>query len=136
MNSAIFREMVNGAAVTPELICLVLLAVYLSKESRRRGLNSLDWFHLPPSMNLVLAIFIFDLGVTIRSTTIWIWHRFYNSGDMGDVLGAFLILGGILIVVGALCKIRALTEPDHGFRPWLLAAALTAIAIIVLVALR
>ena len=136
MTSIVFRELVNGAAVTPELICLILLAVYLSRESRRRGLSALNWFHFPPSMNLVLAIFIFDLGVSIRSTTIWVWQRFYGSGDMGEGLGSILILSGGLIVFGALCKIRALTEPDHGFRRWLLAAVLTAAMIIVLIVLR
>jgi hypothetical protein len=133
---ALFLEILNGAAVTPELICLAMLAVYLCRESRRRGLHALDWFRLPPSMNLVLAMFIFDAGVWLRSLTIWIWRRFFGAGDFSAVQTSILIIGGALIVVGSLCKVRALTHPDHGAVPWFASAYVTAVAIVVLLLFR
>ena len=136
MNHAFFLEILNGGAVTPEVIVLALLAIYLSKESRRRGLRTLDWFHLPPIMNFILAVFIYDTGVCLRSETVWIWRRFSGAGDFSAIEGGLLILGGALIVLGALCTVRALTHPDHGNRPWLVASTLSAIAIMALIIWR
>lgn len=135
MRWELFLEILNGGTVTPDLLWMVLLGHYLSRESKRRGLHALDWFHLPPSMNLVLAVFICDLGVWIRSATLWSW-RYLGAGDFTDVESALMILGGALIVLGYLCKIRALTEPDHGNMPWAVAAASTGGAIILLLLLH
>lgn len=133
---AFFLEILNGGAIVPELLCLVLLGVYLSREAHRRGLHALDWFKLPPSMNLVLAMFVFDSGVLLRSITIWVWRRFFGGGDFSALQTCLLIIGGGLIVVGSLCKIRALTEPDFGRAPWLLASIATLAAIVAIVAFR
>jgi|SRR5882762_231942 len=129
-----FLEILNGGTVTPDLIWMILLGFYLSRESKRRGLHALDWFHLPPSMNLVLAVFICDLGVWVRSATLWTW-RYFGASDFTKLDTALLIFGGALIVIGYLCKIRAITEPDHGRKPWLIASAATFLAILVLIAL-
>jgi hypothetical protein len=134
--SAFFLEMLNGGAITPELLWLVLLSIYLMRETRRRGLNALDWFALPPSMDLILAVFISDSGVCLRSVTIWAWRRFGGGGAFNPMQELLLIAGGALIVVGALCKIRALTRPDHGDGPWLLSMALTAVVLVLMLALR
>lgn len=137
MSASSLLELLNGGAVTPEMLWLVLLGVYLSKEAKRRGLRAVDWFSLPPSMNLILAVFISDLGVTLRSATVWAWRRFNGgAGDFSSIETAALIVGGTLIVVGSLCKIRAITEPDHGNGPWLLSMASAVVAILVLLALR
>lgn len=125
--SAFFLEMLNGGAVTPETLWLVLLGVYLVKEARRRreAHAPVNWLGLPPSMNLILAVFICDTGVQLRSLTIWIWRRFDGAAEFSSLQTGLLIAGGLLIVIGTLCKIRALTQPDHGNGPWLRAAGLT-----------
>jgi hypothetical protein len=135
MNHDFFLEILSGGAVTPEIVVLFLLGIYLSKESRRRGLRALGWFHLPPSMNLILAVFIFDAGVCLRSETIWIW-RFNGAGRFTTIEVMLLIAGGALIVFGGLCKVRALTHPDHGNRPWLISMLVTVASIAVLIMLR
>lgn len=135
-SSAFFLEMLNGGALTPETLWLVLLGTYLVRESKDRGLNPFDWFHLPPSMDLIVAVFICDAGVQIRSLTIWYWRRFGGAGEFTQVETFLLTLGGALIVMGYLCKIRAWTYPDHGNRPWLVAAASTAAALLALLLLR
>lgn len=126
-----FLEMLNGGAITPELLWLILCGRYLSKEATRRELDAWDWFSLPPSMNLILAVFISDAGVWLRSTIIWHW-RWLGGGAFNEFQIGGLIVGGALIVLGFLCKIRAMTAPDQGDGPWLAAAALT---IVVLAAL-
>lgn len=135
-SSAFFLEMLNGGAITPELLWLVLLAVYLSKESKRRGLHALDWFSLPPSMDLIVAVFLSDAGVWIRSTTIWVWRRFYGAGEFSNAQQLLLVIGGAMIVVGYLCKIRAWTKPDHGEMPYLVASAATAVVLIMMLVSR
>lgn len=133
MNTAFFLEILNGGAVTPELIWLVLLGTYLSREARRRGLHFLDWFSLPPSMNLILAVFIFDAAIVSRSWVVWAWRRFDHAGDFGPMQTVALMVSGFFIVVGTLCKIRAMTHPDHGNWPWLASTAVTLVGIIGLV---
>lgn len=134
--SAFFLEMLNGGAITPELLWLVLLTIYLSKESKRRGLHALDWFSLPPSMDFMLAIFVVDAGVWLRSVTVWIWRRFDGAGEFSSVQQVVLAIGGFLIVVGYLCKIRAITRPDHGAGPWLASMAATAIVLVAMLVFR
>ena len=137
MNAALFLELLNGGAVTPEAIWLVLLTIYLAKEAKRRGLRRFDSLHLPPSMNLILAIYVCDAGVTIRSVTVWFWRRFGGGhSDFGPIESGLLTIGGALIVWGFLCKIRAITAPDHGDGPWITAMLASAIAIVALVVLR
>lgn len=134
--NALFLEMLNGGAVTPELMWLVLLAIYLSKETKRRGLHAFDWFSLPPSMDLILAVFVSDAGVWLRSVTIWAWRRFDGAGEFNTAQQMLLIAGGALIVVGFLCKIRALTKPDHGSRPYMVAVVSTIVVLIAMLVLR
>lgn len=134
--SAFFLEMLNGGAITPETIWLVLLGIYLARESKRRHLRAFDWFSLPAGMDLILAVFISDAGVQIRSLTIWTWRRFGGAGEFSHLQTGLLTLGGALIVIGSLCKIRALTRPEYGNGPWFLAMALTGIALVALLLFR
>ncbi len=135
-DTAFFLEMLNGGAITPELFWLVLLARYLTRESKRRGLHAFDWISLPPSMDLMLAIFISDFGVWLRSVTVWVWRRFDGGGEFNQAQQALLIAGGALIVVGYLCKVRALTRPDEGDKPWLVAMGCTAVVLIAMLVFR
>lgn len=137
MKSPFLLEIMNGGSVMPELLWLVLLGIYLSRESKRRGLHALDWFRLPPSMNLILAVFIFDFGVHVRSAIVWVWRvRTGGTGDFTTFETGVLIFGAALIVFGSLCKIRAMTYPDHGRGPWLVSAGWTAVAIAGLIVYR
>jgi hypothetical protein len=93
----------NGVALG--LFFLVLLGIYLVRETARRNISASEWFfRLPPPMNLVLAVMIFDAGVVLRTAGV-------------------AAAGGLLLVVGALCKIRAFSRPSWGDGPWLLGIA-------------
>jgi hypothetical protein len=132
MNSLLL-EILNGAAVTPEFLWLVLLGVYLSRESKRRGLHWFNWFSLPPSMNLMLAIFVFDSAILTRTWVIWAWRRFDGATQFGPSQTTILIISGSFVLIGALCKIRALTHPDWGNGPWLAATGVTVVSAVALV---
>ena len=111
-----------------ELCFLACMAVYLWRETARRGLGVRAWFlHMPPSMHLAIAIFVFDSGVWLRSAVIWGWRRFFGAGDFGAMQLSLLAYGGAVIVIGSLCKIRAITKPDYGNGPWLASAGAVAL---------
>lgn len=126
-------EIINGAAVTPEYIWLAMLGVYLSRESRRRGLHWFNWFRLPPSMNLMLAIFICDAAIITHSWVMWAWRRFDGDAQFGPSQTTVMIISGAFVLIGTLCKIRALTHPDHGNWPWLIATGVTALSALALI---
>jgi hypothetical protein len=134
MSSNILLEVLNGSAITPELLLLLILTRYLMRTSREYGLSPLDWFHLPPHMDLILAMFICDIGLFARSVITWAW-RFFGEGDFNSAQAAGLIAGGLLITIGLLCKIRALTYPNDGNTPWLLATAVTIVMTVALTTL-
>lgn len=135
VNTGLLLELLNGGAVTPELLWLVMIGVYLSREARRRGLHAFDWFRLPPSMDLMLAIFISDFGIWLKSIVVWLWRR-RGAGDFSNLDVALLFISGVLIVLGPLCKIRAMTGPDHGRVPWLIALTWTVVVGIALLVFR
>lgn len=127
-------ELLNGSSVAPILLLQAWMVRYLAIEARKRGLRWWSWLRLPAHMDLVLAMFVFDAGVLARSFVSWAW-RFFGSADFSAAEAAGLVAGGALIALGALCKIRALTRPDSGNGPWLASAAVTALAVAVLLLL-
>jgi len=123
-NYQFLLELHGRGAILPEGIWLVLLTMYLVKETRRRGLGWYDWLHLPPGMNFILAIYICDLGVVIQSIGFSLWQWW------------MLVVGGALVVVGFLCKIRALTVEDLGNRIWLWSGGAALLLFLLLVTVR
>lgn len=112
-----FLEILNGGNVTPSVISLAILAWYLIKEAHRANLRWFDWFHLPDNMSFILAVFIFDSGVVLKAFIVWAW-RYTGGGPFNMYLTSGLIISGMLTIFGSLCKIRAMTEPNYGGRPW------------------
>lgn len=133
MNTAFFLEILNGGAVTPELIWLGFLTVYLIKETKRRGLRWWRWWALPPSMDLMLAIWIFDAAIVARSWVVWAWRRFGDGTTFEEWHMIALTISGFFILAGALCKIRAWTHADYGNWPWLVSGLITAISVLGLI---
>jgi hypothetical protein len=79
---ALSLEMLNGVGLTLAICFVAFLKVYLAREHKSRNLRFRDWFfRLPPSMHLVAAIYVFDLGFVVRAGVIWIWRRFFDGGD-------------------------------------------------------
>ena len=115
-------EILNGAALLPVMICLVLLGRYISLEAVRRGLHALDWWHLPPSMSFALAIFIFMAFVGMRYLATVIFYSIGQNVAPLAVLFGFAMVG---MIIGLLCTIKAITEPEYGKLPWLASTAAT-----------
>lgn len=136
MNDSDFLEMLNGVMIVPGAIVIGLLVRYLVKEALRRGLHGLDWIHFPAPMNLILSTFIVMVAVLGEKIVKWTWRRFLNVNDLGISESVTLIFFGALLVVGTLCKIRALTHPTYGNWPWLASSSATVIAIAWMLAFR
>lgn len=132
-------ELLSGAGFLLEIFFLFVLAQYLRRECIRRGLGKIDMMMMrfPPSMNLAVALLTCDVGVTIRSFVIWEWRTFggaYSSFHPAEIIG--LAFGGLLIIIGGLCKIRSVTQPDMGSWPWVASLAAVSLFAIVTLALR
>lgn len=129
IDPALPLELLNGAGMVLEFCFLSLMALYLWKETRRRNLGFFEWSHghLPPSMNFAIAVMVCDGGVWVRAVVIWAWRRIFGGGDFSNWQAAALAFGALLIVTGSLCKIRAISKPEYGNMPWVLAAVATVI---------
>jgi hypothetical protein len=122
---SLMLELLNGGNMLLSSFFLVFLAMYLVREARARKLALSDWMlgRLPPSVNLAVAIFVFDFGTLIRANVIWVWRTFYETADFGTAQALALATGAAFMVVGGLCKIRSVTRITFGDWPWLSAAA-------------
>lgn len=131
-------ELFNGISVILEGIFLLWGARYLYLEMNRRELRVRDWFlfRLPPSMNFIIAVLVFDIASWLRSLVVWSWRRLYNSGDFTRWHLILLLVAAVIGFVGALCKIRAVTRPDQGDGPWLLCLAISLVFVLGSVAAR
>ena len=136
MRPEFFLEITSGSGIVPELTMMILLMTYLSKEARDRNLHFLDWPSLPPQMDLVIALLIFDSGILINSCMVWVWRRFLNAASFNITQSIFLGLGRTLILFGSICVVRALTKPDYGDRPWIITWFITIMAAILLIFIR
>lgn len=120
MNPSLPLELLNGAGGIVDGFFVAWGIWYLWREGRRGRVAFWHRFlNLPAPMNFVVAVVVHDGGVLVRSATIWAWRRVYDGGDLGRVQLAVLIFGAAMIVVGGLCKIRAVTKPTYGNAPWL-----------------
>lgn len=128
-------ELLNGSGMVVELCFLICMARYLWVETRKRGFGVREWLtlQLPPSMNFVVAVMVFDSGVWIRSSLIWSWRRFFHGAPFNSVQVIVLGFGAVALIFGSLCKIRSITKPDLGNGPWLISAGLTALFVVVTV---
>jgi hypothetical protein len=120
-------ELLNGGGMVVEFFFLGWMCRYLWKETRRRKLGFLAWSRgaLPPSMNFALAVVVFDIGVWVRSVDIWVWRRFFGAAAFNLAMIMILAGGAVAILLGSLCKVRAITKPDFGNSPWLISLAAT-----------
>lgn len=122
-------ELLNGGGMVVEFFFLGWMIRYLWNETTRRKLTWRTWLagHLPPSMNFAVSVIVFDIGVWIRSVDIWVWRRFFGAADFNQPMILILAGGAVAILLGSLCKVRAITKPDFGNVPWLVSAGATAV---------
>lgn len=130
VSAPILLELFNGGALILEGLFLLWALRYLWLESKRRNLRIRDWFYLPPSMSLVVAVIVFDFSSWLRSLVVWSWRRFYEAGAFQPWHTDILLAAGAIGVLGALCKIRAVTKPDYGSAPWLFCTGLIVVYVV------
>jgi hypothetical protein len=137
MNPDFLLELLNGSAAVLNAVFVYWLVRYLIIETSRRKIPLRDWMaKIPPAMHFATAIVVFDIGVFVRASTMWAWRHFYGGGQFNLPLLAFLAIGSFLIAVGAICKIRAITHPDHGDGPWLFAVGAAFVFVVASVLFR
>ena len=124
MSNNLLLELLNGGGIVIEACFILFLLMYLRKETLRRGIGIKEWYHfdLPPSMNLAVAVLVFDFGVFARTTVIWAWRKFYGAAEFNPNQIMLLSFAAVVIIVGGLCKIRAVSFPDYGHFPWVMTA--------------
>lgn len=130
-SDALVSEFLNSAVLFPQIAWLTLLGIYLIRESTRRDLHPLDWLSLPPSMNLIIAVFVGDASDLVRAVGVYTWRR-AGGGAFGTFSTACFLLAAGGLVMSSLCKIRAWTHPDYGHAPWLATLAGSAVLVAVL----
>jgi len=124
IDAAVPLELLNGMGMVLSAIFLVLMVWYLWKETRRRKLPLSRWFfRLPPSMHFAVAITVYVFGVMLRTSAAWCWRRFGHGGEIGVLTFAMFGISAVIIAVGAICQIRAVSKPNWGDGPWLLSTA-------------
>lgn len=124
MSSNLLLELLDGGGMVIEAFFILFLLMYLRKETLRRGIGIKEWYHfdLPPSMNLAIAVLVFDFGVFLRTAVIWAWRKFYGAAEFNPNQIMLLSFAAVVIILGGLCKIRAVSFPDYGHFPWLMTA--------------
>lgn len=137
MNPDFLLELLNGCSAILNAVFVYWLVRYLIVETSRRKIPLRDWMaKTPPAMHFATAIVVFDSGVFVRAATMWAWPHSNGSAKINTPLLAFLAIGSFLIGVGAICKIRAISHPDHGDGPWLFAVAIATVFLVASVMLR
>ena len=131
MDPSFSLELINGATHIVGAFFLWHMAVYLVRETHRRRLKLRAWFFkLPVSMHFAVAILVFDFGVWMKAFVVWIW-RMLGAAPFTLTVMTLLWIGSLIILIGGLCKIRAITKPDRGNGPWLLAAGAVVVFVVV-----
>ncbi len=118
-------NMFAGGYAMLALIFVLFMLIYLRRERLRRGLSLRVYFEfylLPPSIMLATAIFVSNLGGVLVAGGFWIqdWPRV----DALHVRLHVIVAGAFLMMVGALYRIAAITQPTYGHLPWLLSFGL------------
>jgi hypothetical protein len=136
MNPGVPLELLNGNTMLLDGGFLLLIGVYLARETIRRSLRVSDWLmlRLPVSMHFAVAVAVHDCHTFGKSALIWHWRRFGHAAPFEAWQVSALAALGVLGLVGGLCKIRAISKPDYGDGPWLaavgIAAAFTLVSLI------
>lgn len=138
MNTEIFLEVTSGSGVVPLFILTLILINYIIRESYRRiqAGYDVDWISPPPHIDFALAVLTLVVGVLINATVVWAWRRFFGGIDFNMLQKVLLGIGRTLTLFGSICIVRALTKPDYGDKPWIIAWAATIMAGVMMIVVR
>lgn len=93
-----------------------------------------NWWRdgLPAHINAAIAIYVFAVGDTIVRGHVWLWRHMLNAGyhDFPLFLTP-LVLGGVISLVGLLCKIRIFTIYRLGNKAWI-SSLIVAVVLVIL----
>lgn len=141
MSGELNLELLNGNWAIASASLMVICFGYLWHESSaRETLLRMDWRNRPAGtrvtqgMRVAVALFAASLGILIRSVETWRWRFF--GGDIADLSQGWLMLGGVIAVIGFLCAIREISQPLYGRGPWVWTLVVVVIFNILTIAAR
>lgn len=138
-NRDIVLEILNGIWAVLDFALLAWFTYYIYAQVKE--IENYVWYHslkywwnegLPPQINAAVAIYVFTTGDAIVRTYIWYWRHQTNLGHDEHLLSIVPVLfGGVIALIGLLCKIRVFTIYRIGNKAWIL-SILLALSIIAL----
>jgi len=118
LNTEAILEIQNGDWGIAAAALAVICGFYLAHETVARKAWGWTWRQRwTQGMRNAVAIGTMAMGVAIRSAAAWAWRN--SGGDLKDLSQTWLLIGGVIAVVGFLCVIREISKPLYGNAPWL-----------------
>jgi len=104
----------------------VICGFYLAHEGIALRVWGWGWRdRLTQGMRNAVAIGTASAGVSIRSVAAYLWR--FGGGEIKDLSQTWILIGGIIAVIGFLCIIREISKPLYGNGPWIWTLATMAI---------
>lgn len=117
MNESIL-ETLNGNWGIAAAALAVICAIYLIHEGIAYRVFGRGWRdRLTRSMRIMSGVLAVSVGVGISSIEKARWRMF--GGDIHNLSKTWLLIGGVLALVGFLCLVREISKPLYGNGPWI-----------------
>ncbi len=132
MRSAVILEIVNGAWTILTALFVIFLAYHLWCEGQRRRFSTDEWFGpFPLGMQVAVALLVADIGTVISRGAAWSWFLTTEArGPIEGIVGSLLVIGSFIAAIGILCQIRIFSKGYFGNAPWILAAVMSIIYVV------
>ncbi len=120
-------EIASGNDMLLSFFFLIAIAIFIERARREAGLRWQGWFFgLPENLHFAMGVLAFNFGFFLTESFRWTWRHFGGADlSLGQVI--WLICAQFFLDIGMLCKIRSITFPIYGMRPW--AVALTIVMV-------
>jgi hypothetical protein len=126
MGNSFLLEVLNGNWGIAGAALTIICAFYLAHETFALKVLGWGWRgRITRGMRVATAVMTSSFGVAIRSAEIVHWRM--SGGSLADISQFWLILGGVIALVGFLCTIREISKPLYGNAPWIWTLAAMAI---------
>jgi len=110
-------EVLNGNWAISAASLTVICVIYLVHEAIAHKVFGHGWrSRLNRSMRVMLGVMALSLGVAIRSAEVTAWRL--RSGYLVDLSQFWLVIGGVVALIGFICTIREISKPLYGNGPW------------------
>lgn len=109
-----YLEFSNAVQAVLDVILIGFFGMYMSKIFLRPEVSVKLWWKLgvPPNVQAAFAIFVYTIGDAINRSYFWFRrHEYHVTHDIGWLPTWPVAIGGFLVVIGIIYKIRVFTSP-------------------------